>query len=77
MLQPLDLGVIQSLNAKYREVLVQKATAAIENKTELQLIIQEAIHIVPTVWNSLTSAKIRNCFRKAGSLVTVLRKIMR
>jgi hypothetical protein len=77
-LQPLDPGVIHSLKAKYRTVLVHKATAAIWNKTELKLNILQALNIVVAVWNSRGSAEVRNCFRKAGSLVTkTLRKIMR
>lgn len=77
-LQPLDPGVIHSLKAKYRTVLVHKAIAAIQNNTELELNILQAMHIVVAVWNSRGSAAVRNCFRKAGSLVIkTLRKIMR
>jgi hypothetical protein len=65
-LQPTDLGVIHSLKAKHREVLVCKATAAIKNKTELKLNILQAMHMVVAAWNSLSSAIIRNCYRKAG-----------
>jgi hypothetical protein len=77
-LQPLDPGVIHSLKAKYRTVLVHNAIAAIQNKTGLKLNILQAMHIVVAVWNSKGSAAVRNCFTKAGTLVIkTLRKIMR
>jgi hypothetical protein len=52
------------LTAKYREVLLQKTVTAIENKTELKLNILQAVHMV-FAWISLTSATMRNYFRKA------------
>lgn len=77
-MQPPDPGVIHSLKAKYRTVLVHKAIAAIQNKTELKLNIVQAMHIVVAVWNSRGSVAVRKCFRKAGSLaIKTLRKIMR
>lgn len=77
-LQPLDPGVIHSLKVKYRTVLLHKAIASTQNNTELKLNILQAKHIVVAVWNSRGSAAVRNCFRKAGSLVIkTLRKIMR
>jgi hypothetical protein len=34
-------------------------------KAELELNILQAIHMVTAMWNSITCAIIRNCFRKA------------
>jgi DDE superfamily endonuclease. len=77
-LQPLDPGMIHSLKAKYRAVLVQKAIASLQNKTEPKLNILQVMHTEDAMWNSMGSAAVRNCFRKAGSLVIkTLRKIMR
>jgi hypothetical protein len=64
-LQPLDLGVTCSLNAKYRKILVRKAIATTETKTELKLNTLLAMHMALAVWNSLSSSTVRNCFRKA------------
>jgi hypothetical protein len=58
-------GVIHLLTAKYREVLLQKAVTAIENKTELKLNILQAVHVVVAARILLTSATMRNYFRKA------------
>jgi hypothetical protein len=69
-LQPLDLGVIYYLKAKYRKSVVQKATAAIGRKSELKLNVMQAVHMIVASWNAVSSAKIVNCFRKVGFTAT-------
>jgi hypothetical protein len=69
-LQPLNLGVIHFLKAKYRKSLVQKAIAAIERKSELKLNVMQAMHMIVASWNAVSLATIVNCFRKAGFTAT-------
>jgi hypothetical protein len=64
-LQPLDLGVVHCLKAKYR-----KSLATIESKSELKLNVMQPMHMIVASWNAVSSATIVNCFRKAGFTVT-------
>jgi hypothetical protein len=71
MLQPLDLGIINCMKAKYREALVQKPIAALERKLDLKLSVLQAIHLVMALWNFLNSDTIAHCFSKAGFGITI------
>jgi hypothetical protein len=69
-LQPLDLGVIHCLKAKYRKSIVQKAIDATERKSELKLNVMQAMHMIVASLNAVSLATIVNCFRKAGFTTT-------
>jgi hypothetical protein len=58
-------GMKHLLKAKYSKILVQDAVTALEKNTELKLNILQGVHMVVAACISLTSATIRNCFRKA------------
>jgi hypothetical protein len=62
-LQPLDLDVIHCLKEKYRKPLVQKATVATQNKSELKLNVMHAVHVIMPSWNAVWLA-----LEKWGSL---------
>jgi Tc5 transposase DNA-binding domain. len=49
-----DHGMIHSLKAKYKNVLVQSTSADIEGKNKLKLNILQAIHEVVAACNSMS-----------------------
>ena len=63
--QVASCGMVHSLKAKYNKVLVEEAVTAMEKNTELKLNILQGVHMVVAACMSLTSATIRNWFRKA------------
>lgn len=66
-LQPMDMGVIRSLKAYYRILLVQKMIECIdEGKPLPKISILDAMFMVTAAWKNVTVKTIVNCFRKAG-----------
>jgi hypothetical protein len=57
--------VINVTKGKYWKTLVQKAIATIERKAELKLNVLQAMHMITSTLNSVSSVTITNCFRKA------------
>ncbi|XP_065056398.1 tigger transposable element-derived protein 4-like [Rhopilema esculentum] len=65
--QPTDQGVIRSLKAKYRTVLVQKYIREIDQQKSLPKIsILDAMDILAASWSMVSETTIVNCFAKAG-----------
>ena len=55
------------MKAKYRSLVIRKIIKALEKKTELPKIsILEAMMMLKTAWNEVSSKTIVNCFRKSG-----------
>ena len=65
--QPMDQGVIRSLKAHYRAILVRKQNVNIQMRGELpKITILEVMNILREVWDKVTKETIVNCFQKVG-----------
>ena len=63
----MDQGVIRSLKANYRTVLVQKYFGAIDQqKSHFGISILDATDILAVSWTMVSETTIVNCFAKAG-----------
>ena len=70
-LQPLDAGIIQSFNTKYRKSLMRHVIARTEDDLTASEIVKEmdilqAIQWVADSWKEVSVDTIRNCFGKCG-----------
>ena len=68
-LQPMDLGIIHTIKARYRQKLVKRMLAFHENKVTFDknfINIYDSISMLTEVWKELESKVIENCFRKCG-----------
>ena len=68
-LQPLDMGVIHSLKAKYRQKLIRKMLAIFQSKGGFEskdITLYEAIVMLNNSWNEVTVETIQNCFKKCS-----------
>lgn len=68
LLQPMDLGIIRTVKAHYRNEIVLQMINDIDSGKPIQVInILDCINMVSKIWdNKVTSKIIQNCFRKAG-----------
>ena len=65
--QPMDLGVIRSIKAKYGTNVVRKIIRSLEkNKTLPKILLLHGMQMLVSAWNALTTETIVNCFLKAG-----------
>ena len=70
VLQPMDQGVIRSLKANYRKLLVFRIIDDSEQNIETIITVFDAILMVAKAWDCVSSVTIANCFRHAGLSVT-------
>jgi hypothetical protein len=70
MMQPLNLGIISYMTAKYRKALVHKIIAALERKAELKLNVLQALQLEMAAWNLVNSDTVAHCISKAGFGIT-------
>ena len=67
VLQPTDQGVIRSLKAHYRARVVRRLCRALDKtKTLPEIPILQAMKILVSSWEAVSTQTIVNCFRKAG-----------
>ncbi|KAJ8884222.1 hypothetical protein PR048_016079 [Dryococelus australis] len=66
VLQPLDQGIIQTVEHMYGKPLVSRLLQRMTTKTVYSVSLLDAIHMLATSWDSLSQETIANCFRKAG-----------
>ena len=67
VLQPMDMGIIQSLKAYYRNSLVKKIIQSYNAGSGLPKIsVLDAMLMGTLAWDSVTTTTIINCFKKAG-----------
>lgn len=68
LFQPMDLGIIRTVKAHYRNAIVLQMISDIDSGKPIQVInILDCINLVSKIWdNNVTSTTIQNCFRKAG-----------
>ena len=66
VLQPMDMGIIQSLKAYYRNSLVKKIIQSYNAGSGLPKIsVLDAMLMGTLAWDSVTTTTIINCFKKA------------
>ena len=66
-IQPMDQGIINSLKAKYRHLLVQKYVTALELRKDVdEISLLSAMSMLTSAWDMVTKATVINCFKKAG-----------
>lgn len=66
-LQSMDQGIIKVFKGFYRTEVVRKLLDCIEEGREVRASIHfyETMLMIHKAWNNITSATIRNCFKKA------------
>ena len=65
--KPMDQGVIRSTKAYYRRMVVQKYIDAIDRKKSIhKLTVLDAMDLLVTAWDRVSTETIKNCFKKAG-----------
>ena len=65
--QHMDQGVIRSLKAYYRSILVARKIACIEKNREVPKIdILDAMNMLSQAWFKVPERTVANCFCKAG-----------
>ena len=67
--QPMDMGVIHSLKAHYKNEMSSRKNSAIGNNIQLKLNLLEAIHILKDSWEKVTESTFQNCFFKANFVI--------
>lgn len=65
-LQPLDMGIIRSLKAKYKRQIVMQQLKTIENGQNFQISIKDSILFLYRCWHDISATTISNCFKKSG-----------
>jgi len=68
VLQPMDLGIIRSVKAHYRNEIVLNLISEIENNSPISKIsLLQCINNISKIWEQkVTPEIIQNCYRKAG-----------
>ena len=64
VVQPMDQGVIRSLKAFYRNMLMQKVIDSDEGKGIPKINVLDALKMVTSSWEKVTTKTIVNCFIK-------------
>ncbi|CAF1086653.1 unnamed protein product [Brachionus calyciflorus] len=61
--QPMDAGIIRSFKSHYKKLVVQHYLTTIETQKRLVVpSVKEAIYMIKSAWNSVSTSTIRNCF---------------
>lgn len=70
VLQPLDLGIIQTVKVHYRKLLLKKVLLLLEQpdnmKTGLKVDVKQAIDMIAASWLSVAASVINKCWKKTG-----------
>lgn len=66
VLQPMDQGVINSLKMQYRKMQILENIRNIELNKERGITLLDAVLMVSTAWEKVSSKTIESCFRHAG-----------
>ena len=74
-LQPLNLSLICCVKVQYKKTLVCQLLAAIETKHSpkdklKQITVLDVIHMLCSPWRNITYRCIKDCFKKAGILLS-------
>ena len=65
--QPMNQGVIRSTKTYYRRMVVQKYIDATDTKKSIpKLTVLDAMDLLVTAWDRVSTETIKNCFKKAG-----------
>jgi hypothetical protein len=66
VLQPMDMGIIQSFKGYFRRVLVLQLIDRRERGLHDSVSLLDSIRWMKDAWNTVTPATVINCFRKSG-----------
>ena len=61
-IQPMDAGII-SFKTHYRKQLIRQYITCAEKGSLQTVDLRQALHMVKTAWDSVSSTTIANCFR--------------
>jgi hypothetical protein len=75
LIQPLDQGIIRTAKVHYRTQVMRKMLQAVNDGTSIidyakSIDILKALHMLKRAWFLVSPTTIKNCFRKAGFLVS-------
>jgi hypothetical protein len=75
LIQPLDQGIIRTVKVHYRTQVMRRMLQAVDNGTSIidyakSIDILKALHMLKRAWFLVSPTTIKNCFRKAGFLVS-------
>jgi hypothetical protein len=62
ILQPLDQGIIKNFKLNYRKILISKMLQAFEMKSQFQVSMLDALHLIKQAWDSVTANTVKNSF---------------
>lgn len=68
VLQPIDQGIIKALKVQFRKLQVMKIIENADRNTTWNITLIEAITMISSAWDKVSSQTIANCFRHAGFL---------
>lgn len=66
LLQPMDQGIINTLKIYYRKLLISEKIKCLDEHSDFNINIKNAIEWLYKSWRMLSSQCVENCFRKAG-----------
>ena len=62
----MDQGIIANLKSRYRSLMVERMTLAMEQNKDFSVNVLDALHMISSAWNAMPAKTIMNCFRHAG-----------
>lgn len=65
-LQPLDSGIIKCFKSHYRKLQLQHIVQMIEDETQPDLNLKQAVYFVKAAWQNVSPAVVQNCWVHAG-----------
>jgi len=65
-LQPLDSGIIKCFKSHYRKLQLQHIVQMIDDETQPDLNLKQAVYFIKAAWQNVTPAVIQNCWVHAG-----------
>jgi len=65
-LQPLESGIIKCFKSHYRKLQLQHIMQMIDDETQPDLNLKQAVYFVKAAWQNVTPAVIQNCWVHAG-----------
>lgn len=67
--QPIDQGIVHSVKSLYRTRLTERLLYDIQQKNSV-IDLRFAVQVLSVVWEQVEGRVIKNCFRKAGFLLS-------
>jgi len=67
----MDQGIIKNLKVHYKRFLLRRRINAIDNKTDFEFNLLNALNLLKRAWKEVKQETLANCFRKAGFVIQV------